>query len=80
MIRVDRTPANPPDKFHPVCVDRKIVELEAQLDAERHRREKLEARIDQYKMEMTLLSEQLRSQHVVSVSIFFIIAKRYKYL
>jgi len=41
---------------------RKLAEAEAMLEGERHRREKLEARVDQYKVELSHIAAQNRSK------------------
>ena len=45
-------------------VYRTINELEAQLDYERLRREKLEAQLDQYRRDMAELSYRLQSREI----------------
>lgn len=44
------------------CVRRTITELEAQLDYERLRREKLEAQLDEYRREISEMKYQLQSR------------------
>ena len=47
-----------------LAVYRTINELEAQLDYERLRREKLEAQLDQYRRDMAELSYRLQSREI----------------
>lgn len=49
---------------------RTITELEAQLDYERVRREKLEAQLDEYRREVTYLHNELEKYHNTMVRIF----------
>ena len=50
--------------LHCLSVYRTINELEAQLDYERLRREKLEAQLDQYRRDMAELSYRLQSREI----------------
>ena len=45
--------------WHAECVCRNIADLEAQLEQERNRREKMEAKLDQYKLDVAYLTAQL---------------------
>ena len=59
---------------------RTINELEAQLDYERLRREKLEAQLDQYRRDMAELSYRLQSREIedsgVRVSVIVVVRVR----
>jgi len=49
-------------------ISRTISELEAQLDYERIRRERLEAQLDEYRREMAFFSQQMDDDYYASGS------------